>query len=150
MKKVFIVSIVIMLGVIQLAFAENERSLDTVDWEAFSTNLVNAFTVGNDGVTVGAMKNIITYSDYLDVENAAFDVVRIYRNHPNQLVRQMAAVTITKMNNKWALYFLKRNAKFEDNPHIKRQILDYFKQDQQQALNNRGSEVTKLISELEH
>jgi len=127
MKKFLIVSIVILLGIFQLALAEDERSLDNVDWEAFSKNLVNAFVVGNDGVKVGAMKNIITYGDYLNVENAAFDVVKIYRSHPNQRIRQMAAITITKMNNKWAMYFLKRNGKFENNLLIKGQILDYFK-----------------------
>jgi hypothetical protein len=139
---------VFLLGLFQLTFADDERPLDTVDWETFSENLVNAFVVGNDGVKVSAMQNIITYSNYLDVQDAAFDVVRIYRNHPNQKVRQMAAVTITKLNNKWAEYFLKSNTKFEDNPMIKRQILNYFKQTQRQALNSAESDVAGLISEL--
>ncbi|GAB4376926.1 MAG: hypothetical protein Kow0042_23830 [Calditrichia bacterium] len=149
MKKFTVVFVIILLGVFQFVFAEDERALDTVDWEAFSQNLVNAFVVRNDGVKIGAMKNIITYSDYLDVRDAAFDVVRIYRYHSDQRVRQMAAVAITKMHNKWAMYFLKRNAKFEDNPVIKRQILDYIQRDKQQALTEKESEVTRLIAEIE-
>ena len=143
------ISLVLVIGLFQFAVADDERSLETVDWETFSDNLVNAFQVGNEGVKLAAMQNIITYSDYLDVRDAAFDLVRIYRHHKDQRVRQMAVVALHKINNNWAMHFLERSLKFEKNPTIAHQIACCVLKKKNMELTDAENSVATLIADLE-
>lgn len=99
--------------------AETTADLSTVDWEAFSTNLVRALASDNDGLHVSAMQLIIKYGDRLDVDRARFDVMRLYRDHDDDRVRRMAVVTLGTMQNGWALGFLTRSIDFEKNPAVR-------------------------------
>lgn len=90
-------------------------------WEAFSKNLIRALESTNEGLQISAMRMIIRYSDNLDVKDAAFDLVRIFRNHHDQRVRRLAMVTLYHIQNDWAMYFLKRNRQFEKDKTILRQ-----------------------------
>lgn len=99
--------------------AVTTTDLSTVDWEAFSTNLVHALASDNDGLHVSAMQLIIKYGDRLDVNRARFDVMRLYRDHEDDRVRRMAVVTLGTMQNGWALGFLTRSIDFEKNPAVR-------------------------------
>ena len=149
MKKLVIISIMLVMGLVQIVFADDLLKMSEVNWKMFGNNLENAFVIGNEGVQLSAMQNIIKYGDYLDVSDAAIPLVRIYRNHKNERVRQMAVVALHKVKNKWALYFLKRNLKFEDNPTIRRQIADYIRKNQQDTLTTNESKVSNLIAGFE-
>lgn len=144
MKRLLLVLVVFVFTITQFALAGNKDRLASTNWDAFSKNLVMAIASGNDGLQQSAMQQIITYSDYLDVENARFDLVHLYRFHNNERVRQLAVVTLHKIGNKWAMDFLKRNLKFEDNPTIYRQIVDCMYRDQQSsgvAADQKESEI---------
>jgi hypothetical protein len=91
-------------------------------WDAFSENLVVALKSEHDGLKVAAMGMVIRYSDQVDVKNAVFDVMRVYRNHDNMDMRRMALVTLGEMNNEWAIAFLERAERFEDSPVLRQTI----------------------------
>jgi len=126
MKRLITILVVVLLSIPALAWS-GEHAVQTADdaakWKAFSKNLVKAIASENEGLQRSAMRLIIAHADYVDVNQAIFDLVRMYRYHKNEKVRQLAAVTIQKLQHKWANGFLVRNLKFEDNENIKNQIL---------------------------
>ena len=94
---------------------------DEVNWEAFSKNLVMALKTDNEGLQLSAMGMIIRYGDRLDVDDAVFDIVRIFRLHKNSRVRVLAMVALHKTQNDWAMYYLTRNMQFETDECVKKQ-----------------------------
>lgn len=90
-------------------------------WDAFSKNLVRAVQSSNEGLQISAMRMIIRYSNNLNVKDAVFDLVRIFRNHSDQRVRRLAMVTLYQIQDDWAMYFLRRNRQFEKDESILRQ-----------------------------
>jgi hypothetical protein len=112
-------TIILLLSVFFLIGAAFSQENST-DWDQFSVNLVNAFKIPNDGLHKSAMCMIIRYSDKLDVDDAVFDVVKIFRSNTDPKVRQLALVTLHKMQNAWAMDFLRRHHKFENNLMIRK------------------------------
>lgn len=92
------------------------------DWNAFSKNLVKSLKSDNEGIRLSAMQQVITYADKVNVDDAVFDIVQVYRSHQDVKVRQLALTTLHKTNNAWAMDFLKRNLEFEKSPVLKTQI----------------------------
>src|SRR5690606_2832133 len=84
-----------------------EPTWTETDWKAFSVNLVRALATDNDGLRASALQLIVRYGDRLDVRDATFDVVRIYRSHPNERMRRLAAVSCTHLKSEWAVSFLR-------------------------------------------
>jgi hypothetical protein len=115
MQRVFILLLSAFFLIGALFSQEN-----ATDWDQFSLNLVNAFKVPNEGLHKSAMCMIIRYSDKLNVDDAVFDIVKIFRSNKDTKVRQLALVTLHKMQNAWAMDFLKRHHKFEDNVAIRK------------------------------
>jgi hypothetical protein len=148
MKYLTVLAVLLSLFLSQVAFAGDNSRLDKVNWEAFSANLVEGLTMNNDGVRQAALQHIITYEKRLDVNDAVFDIVRIYRFHKNERFRQLAVVALTKVENDYAAYYLKRSLKFEKNPTIHRQILDYVYRYQQEQLACQDSRVDMLIAAM--
>jgi hypothetical protein len=126
MKRLTTIIILMLLSIPMLAWS-GEQAIQTADeaakWKAFSKNLVKAITSENEGLQRSAMRLIITHAENVDVNQAIFDLVHIYRYHKNEKVRQLAVVTIQRLQHNWANGFLVRNLKFEDNENIKNQIL---------------------------
>jgi hypothetical protein len=149
MKRFTIFLILSLLCFFHFSYASGDARLDKVNWEAFSKNLVKGLTFENDGIRQAIMQHIITYSDRLNVNDGVFDLIRIYRNHKNNKYRQMAVVALGKVQNKWALYFLRRNLKFEKDPTIRRQILHSLYLQKQAQLANIESEIENLIAVME-
>ncbi len=105
------------------ALAASEASAVSVDtWKTFSTNLIHALRMDNDGVRMAAMQYIIRYNDKLDVSVAAVDVARIYRNHDDDNVRRMAVVALSQMNSSWALGYLRLSAHYEKSETVRHTI----------------------------
>jgi hypothetical protein len=90
----------------------------TVNWDALSENLVNALKSDNPGLQQSAMRLIIQYADYVHVDAAIFNLMRLYRQSNDSKVRQLALVTINKMRNTYAIDFIKRNLKYETDQKI--------------------------------
>jgi hypothetical protein len=103
-------------------FATPETTWSEADWEAFSENLIAGLRSDNDGLRASALQMIVRYGDRLDMSEAAFDVVRLYRDHEDERVRRLAAVTCTKLKSKWAVSFLRMSEPFERSESIQHTI----------------------------
>lgn len=132
----------LIIGILVVSImAQSADRIDKTNWKAFSENLINAVSSDNQGLKVSAMQHMITYQKYLDVRDATFDLIRIYRLHPDERMRQLAAVTLESVGSSWGKDFLKRNVRFEKNEVIKRQILDYVYKQEQQNLTAGNQEI---------
>lgn len=116
--SILLASFVVLLLLCNTSYGQEPQN---VNWEAFGKNLVKAIQSDNEGLQQSAMCMIIRYADYLNVKDARFDIVRIFRSHKNPRVRQLAMVTLYQMKDGWAMYFLKRNIKFEKDECILKQ-----------------------------
>jgi len=104
------------------AFPTPESSWSDADWQAFSENLVVGLASDNDGVRASALQLVIEYGDRLDVDEAAFDVARIYRNHANEQMRHLAAVSCVHLGSDWAISYLRMSEPFEKSKRVKHTI----------------------------
>lgn len=117
---------------IGLMVAEMEQSLTHPDirlqmtraqWDACGDNLEQALASGHAGIQQGALRLLILYADHLTISRAGIhDVVRLYRDHPDDRMRRMAVVALGQMQDPWGLDFLKRSAHFEKVPGIRHTI----------------------------
>jgi hypothetical protein len=144
MKKLAVISVLLVFCMSQFLFADESTTVEEIDWEAFSKNVIKNLATNNDGVRISALQNIIENGDKLNVDDAVFDIMSMYRNSKNQKVRQLAVVALHKIHNEWAMGFLKRNLKFETNPTIKRQILDCMLQHEQDEQAKTDTEKNQL------
>jgi hypothetical protein len=99
-----------------------ETLVKNTNWKAYSDNLVMAMKSDNLGLQTSAMQLIIQWNEKLNVENAATDLVGLYRYNKNERVRIMALVTINTIDNEWAKGIVKRDIAFETSPTIKRMM----------------------------
>ena len=105
--------------------ALNQNAITYVEagkWDAFSENLFVSLQSEYDGVKSAALGMIIRYGDQLDMNEAVFDVMKIYRNHENEKMQRMALVALGQMNNDWAIEFLERAHRFEDSQVLRQTI----------------------------
>jgi hypothetical protein len=145
MKRLIVLTTILMVSLFSMAWAEEGAQVEKVDWQAFSKNLVKAIATPNEGLQQSAMTKIIRYGDKLDVNDAAFDMFRIFRTHRNPKVRQLALVALHKIQNKRIMYYLKRNRKFEGNETI-RQINAHIVQEF--YVQGKSQEKEKLFSSV--
>ena len=117
MKKLVLVSLVLASV---LAFSNTYAS---DEWNTFSDNLIQALRSDNDGLKASAMQMIVKYPGKLWVHEAAYDIYVIFREHPNEKMRQLALVTLYKMQNQWFLDSLEDQLSRETSPAIRHQIL---------------------------
>ena len=116
-------AIFIMFSLFFIGSLQAKTSVNEVDWEIFSKNLVNALKSENSGLQQSAMQFVIRYGDRVQVRDALFEVVRVFRRGKNRGTRLLALAAMSKMNSNWAFYFMKRGIKFENDPIVKRQLL---------------------------
>ena len=102
--------------------ASEAAAIDAATWKAFSTNLVHALKMDNDGVKVAAMQYVIRYGDKLDVGAAVFDVMHIYRNHKDDQVRRMAVVALSRMQSRGAIGYLRLSMEYEQSEIVRHTI----------------------------
>lgn len=148
MKVIKVVFVVCFLIIMSKSGLTQERS---VNWDAFSVNLVQALSTPNEGLQQSAMGLIIRYADSLDVRDAAADIVDIFIHSKNQNYRRLAMVTLFYTNNKWAMGVLKRSLKYEKNDTIKNHgrfiVAAYYKPD---MLAKESKDILKTESLSTH
>lgn len=110
--------LILLVALVSFSWSQEGIQDTEADWTAFSKNLVRALATSNEGLQISAMSMVVRYGENLDVNDAVFDVVKIFRNQKNTKIRQLALVTLHKMENDWAMDFLKRNLKFEKDEVI--------------------------------
>ncbi|HEX7071125.1 MAG TPA: HEAT repeat domain-containing protein [Rhodothermales bacterium] len=105
---------------------EVPQAADSVDLATLEVKLASyGMTVGellasdDDEHRVAALRHIIrdganTKFSRTDV----YQVVRIYRDHPDDDIRRMAVVALGQMNDGWAIDFLTRSTHFERTPKV--------------------------------
>jgi hypothetical protein len=142
MRK-FLLSVLTVSLLSSFAFAGTDKS--QVDWALFGDNLETSLKSENIGVKLSAMQLIIEYSADLDVAQAeaVYVVMHEFRNNTDQSIRKLSLITLYKMNNDWAIHFLKRHHKFEENKEIKNTIQSIVA-----AYENGDNEkITKTLNE---
>ncbi|KPJ96630.1 MAG: hypothetical protein AMJ53_00090 [Gammaproteobacteria bacterium SG8_11] len=93
------------------------------DWNAFSKNLVKAFSSDNEGLQRSSLQLIIEHADSLKIpRNTVLDIVSVYRYHEKPCCRRLAMIALSKIQNGWAMDFLKRNIKYETDVEMKKQL----------------------------
>lgn len=110
------------LGVALLGWSNSSAQENPVNWNAVSKNLVRSLTTGNEGLRQSAMDFYIQHADKLDINDAVYEVMHVYRNSKNDREQKLALVTLYKMQNKWAMEFLKVDLRFQDSAELKRMV----------------------------
>jgi hypothetical protein len=144
MKKSTVLSILTVFFLFQIVFSAEPDQIENINWESMSKKVVQGLASEDISLRTECLQQIITFGDKLDVDDAVFNLVSIYRNSKNEKLRQFAVVALHKINNRWAMDYLKDNLKFENNPTIKRQILaSIYQHHQEQLLANKKNNNEK-------
>lgn len=91
---------------------------DETAWAQFGDNLVMALKSDNDGLKISALHHIAQFGERLDVRDARFEMVRLFRDHKDQRVRMLALAALSKARDAWIADFLHRTARFESDTHM--------------------------------
>jgi hypothetical protein len=144
MSKLLIVVIaVVLISGLQLVNASD------VEWAQFSKNIVKALKSDSPGLQKSAMQMVIKYGDKLDVGDAVFDVMRVFRNEKNRGERRLALAALLNMNSDWATDFLKRQSEYEKDPVIKKQLESIGSYEMAEAdLSGAAEDFSKLSEEV--
>ena len=122
MKKysftIYLSALALMLMAITSAPAQTTEG--NYDWELISENLVAGIHSENPGVQKAAMLLVIHHADNLDMDDAELDMMKIYRFSDDTKMRQLALVTLHKIESEYAMDFVKRNLEFETDEKILR------------------------------
>jgi hypothetical protein len=117
MKKLISFTVVVAVAMmLSNAYASDE-------WDSFSDNLVQALQSDNDGLKASAMQMIIKHGDKVYVNDAAIEVYRVFVNHENVKMRQLALNALYKMQNQWFFDRISEEINDEVNPLIRHQLL---------------------------
>lgn len=96
------------------------------NWKHFSANLEQALKTPNLGLQQSAMRLVIKYGDKLNVENAMTDVMNLYRHTRNEQTRELALLTIYRMNHKKAIELLEEREEVDYNSVFKEKIDNFL------------------------
>jgi len=102
--------------------AAASEAVSAEQWDVFSDRLVEALRSSYSGIRQTAMRYVIQYGPNVNVQDAVFDVMRVYRDGEDEALRRMAVVALLNMKSDWAMKFLERSERFEKSPCVKRTI----------------------------
>lgn len=102
--------------------ASAAKALKKAEWAQFSDRLVDALGSSHVGLQQAAMRLVIKHGSNVEVEEAVFDVMRVYRDGDNENLRRMAVVTLSNMKSDWAIKFLERSERFEKSDAVRQTI----------------------------
>lgn len=105
-----------------LAWPTPKPTWTEADWRTFSQNLVVGLASDNEGLKLSALQMIVEYGDRLDVRAAEYDVVRLFRGHPDRQVRRLAAIACSRLHSNWAMGFLRMSEPFEPDARVRATI----------------------------
>ena len=125
-RSMFTTALVLSVGLLATSTAQAQNN--STNWSQFSDALENAAAHENYGVKLGALQQIAIYGSHLDVDDAVFDVVRVYRNSSEVNERILALSALSKMENAWAIDFLSRSVRFEKNERVRNITIDVVNQ----------------------
>jgi hypothetical protein len=148
MKTIMSKLLVLAIAVVLVSGLQMVKASD-VEWAKFSKNIVKALKSDSPGLQKSAMQMVIKYGDKLDVGDAVFDVMRVFRNEKNRGERRLALAALVNMNNEWAMDFLKRQGEFEKDPVIKNQLVSLESYETGEVdLSGAAEDFSKLSEEV--
>ena len=123
MKRITILSALLLVLAVPLRADPLDLSPPSFDadeaaWVQFGENLVVALKSDNDGLKVSALQHIAAFGERLDVSDARFEMVRLFRDNKDDRVRMTALNALSKVRDSWVADFLHRTARFETDPHM--------------------------------
>ena len=123
MKRISILSALLLILAVPVRADPPEltppsHDADEAAWIQFGENLVVALKSDNDGLKISALQHIAAYGERLDVSDARFEMVRLFRDNKDKRVRMMALAAISKAHDAWIADFLYRSARFESDAHM--------------------------------
>ena len=104
------------------AFPNPQPTWTATDWSVFSENLVAGLQGDNEGVKLSALQMIVRYGKHLDVRDSQFEVVELFRSHPDRQVRRLAAIACRELKSEWAVGFLRMSEPFEKDERVRATI----------------------------
>lgn len=122
MKKSMAFCACVVLSLVLFIAGSSSAQEKAINWKRVGKNLVRSLASENDGLRQSAMDFFIQHAHQLDIDAAVYDVMRVYRNHRDERVKKLALVTLYKMQNKWAMEFLKVDLRFQDSAELKRMV----------------------------
>lgn len=121
MKSKFFILVFVLVSMLFSTQIFAEQETESVDWEAFSANLSKAIKSDNAGLQQSAMCMVIRYAENLAIpRDAVFEIVRVFRGDKNENVRLLALVTLHKVEDPWAMDFLRRHRRFEKEARVRK------------------------------
>ena len=142
-KLLIVLSVAVFITGLQTGNASD------VDWAKFSKNIIKALKSDSPGLQKSAMQMVVKYGDQLDVNDAVFDVMRIFRNEKNRGERRLALAALVNMKNDWAIGFLKRQSEYEKDPVIKNQLVSLESYEMEsEDLSSAAEDYSKLSEEV--
>ncbi len=121
MKRMITLMIALLFVISSLVMA-GDRVKNDVDWQSFNANLVKALKSDCEGLQVSAMVQYLNHADSLDINPAVLNVIGVYRDSKNLAAKRLALATLHKMDNNFAIGFLRRALRFEESPVLQNQI----------------------------
>ncbi|MBO6576490.1 MAG: hypothetical protein JJ896_12745 [Rhodothermales bacterium] len=112
------------LAELQHRMEEARTSVVTAeDVAAISDALSQALTSDHRGLESAALRLVIAYGGVIELNRAAvIEMVRLYRDHKDSRVRQMAVVAIAATGDNWGIDFLERSEAYEADPAVLRTL----------------------------
>lgn len=96
------------------------KASPSLDNDTFSKALTQALKHENQGVRMDALRQMALYGENLDLSNAIFEIVRIYRSSEDENTRILALQVLADSKSSWAADFLSRSIKFEKSERVTR------------------------------
>jgi len=118
------ITAVLVFVVLSNGFAAEEN----VDVSKLNDGVVMAVKSDHEGLQVSAMMMIIKHSDQIEVDQLANVIYEFYVSNENERFRQLALITLHKMNNKRLLKNLVFDIDNESNPIMRHQIETILKE----------------------
>jgi len=115
----------------RLAQPDTRSKLSSEQWTTYGKSVSQALASGHDGLTEAALRITIQYGNQLELKKpAAMDLVKVYRNHPNDRVRRMAVAALGRVQDPWSMDFLRRSLEFEKSDEVRHTmnavVAEYF------------------------
>ena len=115
--QVFVTALILLFSA-EFVFAQG----DLLIWNGDSEEMVKFIKSNDETKKVFALQKIIMNPEMVNANYVGHDIYRMYRNHKNDKIRQMALVSLYKMKHYFLLKNLRDDLYKEKNPQIRGQI----------------------------
>ncbi|MGC9364583.1 MAG: hypothetical protein ACP5FZ_08460 [Fidelibacterota bacterium] len=113
--------LVFVIGFWTSVHAAELTANNNYDWRAISRNLEQAIASPNEGLKTSAMCQVIQYADNINLRHdAVVDLIHVFRTNPDPQIRHLVMVALYATQNRWAMGFLQRILRFEDDADIRK------------------------------